>query len=90
MSSRVKKCDCWLFLSNNHDKRIKYNVNFTVQCPECQKDIKVGYAGLKELQQHQGSRWCHDTIAKEERLKKKQKKLTLFDVGVCRIRRYIT
>ena len=70
-------------------KRVKYSVDFTVQCSECDQDIKVGYAGPKGIKQHQGSKRCRKTVAKNERSKKrleKQLKIrTLFDVGVRKI-----
>jgi hypothetical protein len=62
---------------------VKYDVNFTVQCPECQEDINVGYAGPKGLQQHRGSKRCQEAIARKEKLKNNKKIRTPFDVGVC-------
>ena len=63
-------------------KKVKYDIDFSIRCPECEEDIRVGTAGPNGLPNHQGKKLCRDTKARKE---KQAKTRTLFDIGIQRV-----
>jgi hypothetical protein len=41
--------------------KIKYCIDFKVECPLCKEMIPIGYAGPNGLTQHQGKKKCRAT-----------------------------
>jgi len=63
-------------------QKIKYTVDFTVRCPECDELIMVGTHGSNGLVKHQGKLKCKTTVKRKAKEDKSKRNHTLFELGI--------